>query len=322
MKILSLEQIKEKIDIQQIITDQIEGFKAYSKGNVNIPPVGYLDIPEAQGEYHLKYGMLLGDDVFVVKLAGGFYQNPKLYNIPSVQGMMIVFSAKTGEPLVLLNDGGYLTNLRTAIAGLLAAMHLAPKPLHAIGIIGTGLQARMQLQILKEWTKCRILWVWGRDTKSVNSYRQDMTMEGFQVNQGKCPSEVAKNCNLLITVTPSHIPLLTDRDIQPGTHITAVGADSPYKQELDPEIFARADICVVDSKIQCLDHGEISHAINKGIIQADKILELGQIMENPESGRNYKHPDQITVCDLTGVAFQDIQIAKSIAKGILADLLF
>lgn len=263
--------------------------------------------------------MISGDDVFVIKLAGGFYQNPKLYGIPSAQGLMLIFSAKTGQPLILLQDEGYLTSLRTAIAGLIVAKYLAPKEVSTVGVLGTGIQARMQVQMLKEWTNCRPLWMRGRDAENVNSYAQDMSAEGFNVFKADSPQEVSKNCKLIIRTTPSTDPLLHYDDILLGTHITAVGADSPNKQELDPKIFSRAQICVVDSKLQCLDHGETFYSVNQGIIAADKLLELGRIVERPEFGRNHEDPTQITIADLTGVAVQDIQIAKSVGRKFLRE---
>jgi ornithine cyclodeaminase len=109
--------------------------------------------------------------------------------------------------------------------------------------------------------------------------------------------------------------LLFAEDIQPGTHITAVGADGGGKQELDPKIFKKADIICVDSRSQCFSHGDTSFALKEGLIQPEKVLEIGEVVINPALGR--QHEKQITVADLTGVAIQDIQIAKTVYQKLL-----
>jgi ornithine cyclodeaminase len=116
------------------------------------------------------------------------------------------------------------------------------------------------------------------------------------------------NCNLIVTATAATAPLLWADDIQPGTHITAMGSDTPEKQELDPAILQKADLVVADSISQCLVRGEIAHALRERVIEQQLLVELGQIIAREAAGRTA--PDQITVADLTGVAVQDIQIAK------------
>lgn len=311
MKILSLEEIKARIDLPKIIAEQEEGFRAYSEGRVNVPPVGHMAFQDPPGDYHIKYGMIEGDVVFVIKIAGGFYNNPYQYNLPAIQGLMLVMCARTGQPLYLLQDEGYLTNLRTAIAGFISAKYLAPKKVTGIGVIGTGEQARLQVEILKDITPCRHVCVLGRTSERVDQYIADMQMKGFETYPAKDSQELAENCNLIITTTAATEPLLFSENINPGTHITAMGADSPGKQELDSKIFAKADICVVDSKNQCIDHGETSHAIKSGVVTEDMFVELGQLISTPDLAR--KNDEQTTLIDLTGVATQDVQIAKSIA---------
>ncbi len=310
MRILTLEQIKAHIDLQKIISMQEEGFKAFSEGRVNVPPVAHIKVSHTPVRYHIKYGVIDGDDVFVVKLAGGLEQTTEEFGPAKIEGMMLVISAKNGKLLYLLQDEGYLTNLRTAVAGLISAKYLAPKEIQAIGVLGTGTQARMQVEILKRLTKCRNIFIWGRNIHRVSFYKSDLLKLGFIVHVCTSPTEVAQNCNLIITTTASSKPLLKAIEIQTGTHITAVGADSPGKQELDPEIFKKADIVIVDSKSQCIEHGEIHNAYQSGILKDDQFIELGQIIANPSLGRMNDH--QISVIDLTGVAVQDIQIAKAV----------
>ncbi len=312
MKVLTLDDIKTRLDMTKIITMQEEAFRAYSQGRVNVPPVGYIKVNHTPVSYHIKYGMIKGDDVFVVKLAGGLERTTKKFGPSKLEGMMLVLSAKDGKPICLLQDDGYLTQLRTAVAGLISAKYLAPKSITAIGVLGTGFQARAQVELLQNFTECRKLHVWGRNIELVSNYKTDLEKQGFSVQICNNPAEVAKNCNLIITTTASDTPLLKAVCIQPGTHITAVGADSPGKQELDPEIFQKADIVCVDSKSQCIDHGEIFHAYQNGFINENQLVELGEIIAKPALGRIDEN--QITIIDLTGVAVQDIQIAKAVME--------
>ena len=136
MRIVSLEEIKAvlpKIDLMQEIET---GFRAYSNGEVIVPPVGELNFENPPGDVHIKYGYIRDDDVYVIKIASGFYQN-KLLGLSNGQGMMLVFDQKSGKPIGLLHDEGYLTDVRTAVAGAICAKYLAPNNIETIGIIGT-----------------------------------------------------------------------------------------------------------------------------------------------------------------------------------------
>ncbi|MDN3504105.1 MAG: deaminase [Rhabdochlamydiaceae bacterium] len=307
MKVLSLQQIKSAIDIKDAIELQEQGFKLYSEKKVDVPPVGYINFGDDVGDVHIKSGWVQGDDIFVVKIMGAYHKNRINLGIENAQGSLLAFDAQTGVLKALLNDEGYLTNLRTAIAGLIVAKRLAPKKVTSIGILGTGVQARLQLELLKHFTDCKRVYLWGRTKTNLNKCRLDMQKLGFDVTLASSPKEVAQSCNLIVTTTPSTEPLLMLEDIQQGTHITAVGADSPGKQELDPRIIERADLICVDSKDQCLDHGEISNAPNIG---ENDIQELGELLKSNELYERDKM--DITIADLTGVSVQDIQIVKAI----------
>lgn len=302
-KIYTLDQIKTALDYSEIIGTIAEGFVLYSQNKTVVPPVGYLGFENGRADVHLKYGYIRDDDFYVVKIASGFYENPKI-GLPSSNGLMLVFSQKTGELLAILLDEGYLTDIRTAAAGAVAAKYLAPKKIDSIGIIGCGIQARLQLELLKEVTDCRKVIVWGRNQEKLNQYHQKMSKKGFEIETTTDISNITENCQLIVTTTPAKNPLLFADQIKKGTHITAVGADAEGKQELDKQIFELADIVVADSIGQCVDHGDISDAN----IAEDKINELGNVIANPDLQR--KNDKQITVADLTGVAVQDIQIAK------------
>jgi ornithine cyclodeaminase len=223
---------------------------------------------------------------------------------------MLVFSQKTGAILGILLDKGYLTDLRTAAAGAIAAKYLAPSKISSIGIIGAGTQARLQLVYLKKITPCRDAIVWGRDLKSLTSFKTEVEKEGFSIRITQKIEDITSGCNLIVTTTPSRSPLLLANQIRKGTHITAVGADSPHKQELDTAIFEQADLVVADSIVQCMERGDIAHAVKNKMISQNKIIELGNVVSSISPSRI--SDEQITVADLTGLAVQDIEIAKAI----------
>jgi len=218
---------------------------------------------------------------------------------------------------LVLHDECWLTDMRTAAAGGVAARHLAPRNVSCIGIIGTGGQARMQLEFLKDIVDCQHCLVWGRDAgkveKMIGDLRPNATSRdwGLDIKAATDINELVSTCNLIVTTTSAREALISADQVQPGTHITAMGSDDHGKQELAAELLGKADLVVADSISQCVDHGECFHAVGNKMIEEDSILELGNVIKNPELGRSSE--DQITVADLTGVAIQDIQIAKMVS---------
>ena len=306
--IINKKEILSIVKDLDIIGAMEEGFIAYSNGKTVVPPVGELLFDSPKGEAHIKYGYIKGDDFYVIKIASGFYDNPKL-GIPSSQGMMLLFNQKTGQPEAILLDEGYLTDVRTAAAGALAAKYFAPKKVNAIGIIGTGIQAKLQLQHLQSVRPCRTVWVWGRTLANAENFKEYFSPE-FDINIANSPAEVAANSNLIVTTTPSERALLLADDILPGTHITAVGSDTSTKQELDGKILEKADLVISDSIPQSKSRGEVYQARKNGVLIDSEINELGAAIQNPNLHRSSEN--QITVVDLTGVAVQDIMITKSV----------
>lgn len=311
MKIITLDQIKAALPTLDLMPAIEEGFRLYSAGRAVVPPVGELLLDK--GEAHIKYGYLHGGEQYVIKIASGFYGNPQI-GLPTSSGMMLLFSQRTGQPEAILLDEGYLTDIRTALAGAIAAKYLAPSNVERIGIVGTGVQARLQLRYLQEVTPCRDVLVWGRGTDQLTAYQAEMSQLGFTVETTQAADSLLARCNLIVTTTPATEPILGADALRPGTHITAVGSDTPHKQELDSAILARADLVVADSIEQCLLRGESYKAIEAGLLQADALLELGSVIEDATVGRT--NDAQISIADLTGVAVQDIQIATALFAAI------
>ncbi|RQR70545.1 MULTISPECIES: ornithine cyclodeaminase family protein [unclassified Burkholderia] len=315
MKIWNKEEIIARFDADRAVRMIEKGFIAYSRKAVLVPPIQNFFFEAANGDCCVKSAYVDGADTFAVKVSAGFYNNPAV-GLPTNSGLVMIFSAKTGEPVGLLQDGGWLTSVRTAIAGQLAARVLAPWEVRGIGIIGTGDQARFQLEYLKPITTCREVHAWGPDADQAARFAEDMSVQGFNVHLHSTPELVARNANLIVTATPSREALLKSEWISDGTHITAVGADGHGKQELDPQIVARASVIVVDSIEQCSKYGEISHALSAGLIQQDALRELGDVLAKSGRARDDSNAAQITIADLTGVAVQDAQIADSVVSQV------
>lgn len=307
MRIIDKAQLVEILDRDLAVRLIEEGFIAFSAGKVHVPPVQNFAFAEQNGDCCVKSAWLQGSDTFTVKVSTGFYDNPSK-GLESNDGLMLVFSASTGQPLALLQDQGWLTCLRTALAGRVVARLLAPRKVRSIGVLGSGVQARMQLEQLLPVTDCRRLIAWGRDAGRLADYRRFAEGLGFEVRTTHEARELAASANLIVCTTPSREPLLQREWIQPGTHITAVGADGPGKQELDPALVAAADCIVVDAVGQCSRYGEVSHALEAGLIAPGDLIEIGALLAGQASGRT--QDAAITLADLTGVAVQDAQIAR------------
>jgi ornithine cyclodeaminase len=302
-------QIAQVIHPKEVIEAMERAFVAYSRGEAVIPPVGQLDFENPPGDCHIKYGYLKQGSTFTVKIATGFWKNPER-GLASSNGVVLVFSSETGELLTIFQDEGFLTDMRTAAAGAVAAKYLAPQEISGIGIIGAGLQARLQLDYLREVIPCRRVKLWARAIDRARA----LEVPGFDIEVVASPAEVAAGAQLIVTTTASRRWLLGAADVKPGTHITAVGADGGGKQELEPKLFAVAKVRAVDSLSQCSQYGDSAFALEQGLIEMRDLVELGRVIQEPTLRR--RSEQDITIADLTGVAVQDMAIAELALQGL------
>ena len=302
-------QIERVIQPKEVIAAMERAFVAYSNGEAVIPPVGQLDFEDPPGDCHIKYGYLKHGSTFTIKIATGFWKNSER-GLPSSNGVVLVFSSETGELLTIFQDEGYLTDMRTAAAGAGAPNYWAPKKIDCIGIIGAGIQARLQLEYLREVTACRQVKLWARSADRARA----LTVPGFEIQVLASPAEVAASARLIVTTTLSRRWLLGAADVKPGTHITAVGADGGGKQELEPQLFALAGVRAVDSLSQCSKYGDSAFALEQGLIELRDLVELGRVIQDPSLRR--RSEQDISIADLTGVAVQDMAIAELALQGL------
>ena len=281
-------------------------FTGLARGEAVVPEPMGIEVPERSADIHVKAAYLRGWPGFAVKVASGFYANVEL---PSSSGMMILFSAETGWPMALLLDNGYLTEVRTALAGAIAARHLAPARPRTIGVVGTGSQARYQVEALRLVRVFERVLVWGRRAEAASRCCAELTERfGVAALPAEKVGDLVRDSDLVITATAAREPLVKAADLHPGLHITAMGSDGPSKQELEAAALARADLLVCDRKAQCLRLGELQHLAAAGLQDAAaRVLELGELTSGAKPGR--ADDRQISICDLTGVGVQDTAIA-------------
>lgn len=306
--VLTEADLRGVVDIDLATIDIVErAFAALASGKVVMPPILSMAIPEMNGEVDVKTAYIPGFDGFAIKVSPGFFDNPKS-GLPSLNGLMILFSAKTGLVEALLLDNGYLTDVRTAAAGAVAARHLAPRIVTTAGVLGTGVQARLQLQaahLVRPFGKAL---VWGRDIDKARACANDIAAAlGIEAEARTDAESVVAESQLVVTTTPAEEPVLRAAWLHPGLHITAMGSDQSGKNELEPAALARADFYVADRVSQCELLGELRSAIRAGLWSAGTPPELGEIVTGAKPGRT--SDDQITICDLTGTGAQDTAIA-------------
>lgn len=318
MWIFREEEIRELIRVNDEAIGAVEeAFTALSEGKVRQPPVLRVDIPEHRGELDVKTAVIQGEEYFAVKMSSGFFDNPK-WGLPSLSGMMILFSTRPGVPEALFLDNGYLTDVRTAAAGAVAAKHLAPEEVDSVGVIGAGTQARYQILALAQVRPFRRLRVYARDPARGEAYAEEMTRRlSVEVRVADSAEEVVRNSDVVVTTTPATEPLIRAEWLHPGLHITAMGSDAEHKQELEPRVLERADRRVCDAKSQCFRLGEMRSAKEAGLLSEADVVELGEIASGRHPGR--ERQEEITVCDLTGTGVQDTAIALMAFRSLRAN---
>lgn len=312
-------EIRAALDMASCIEACERAFAAYSAGRAATPAVIHLDVPEQRAEVHIKAGYLHGARHFSLKVASGFPGNGAI-GLPPNDGMVLVFDAETGAPTAVLLDHGFITDLRTGAAGGVAARHLAPRDVSTVAVIGTGAQARYQLDALSLVRPgFRRVRVWGRDPEHARACVESLGTRtglpsGCEFAVARSVREAVEGAEVVITCTASQQPLVEAEWLSPGAHVTALGADGSHKQELSPDVLGRADLLVVDSRDQCARIGELHHALAAGSVDAAKAVELGEIVMGAKPGRS--SAAQLTVCDLTGVGVQDAAAASLVVARV------
>jgi ornithine cyclodeaminase len=309
IKILTEAELRSQIQLDLDAIECIEeAFHALATKAVIMPPIMRLDIIENNGEIDVKTAYIPGVDSLAIKISPGFFDNPNL-GLPSVNGLMVLFSTRTGMVEALLLDNGYLTDIRTAAAGAVAAKYLARADSRRAAILGAGSQAGLQLEALTLVRDIDSATVWARDFDKARSRARELsTRLGIEVTASADVASATHGADIIVTTTPSTEAILMSEHIVAGQHITAMGSDSEHKIEIDPAIIADKAQYFCDRLSQVRVLGELHHAIEKQLVKpSTEFPELGQVIAQQVSGRQYS--DDTTLCDLTGTGIQDTAIA-------------
>ena len=302
MRILQLAEIQRVLAYGEIVGRMREALIAWSRGECDMPMPMHLGIAAVNAEVHMKASYRRGGKYFALKMAGTFPGN-LARGLPVGNGMMLLSSADTGEPVAFLADAGHLTDVRTAAVAALVARELGRRD-GVLGILGSGIQARLQARMHAEILPLRQICIWGRNPERAAQCRSELqaALPQIEIAVAGSPADVAKAARLIVTATASRVPLLHACDVRAGTHISAVGSDSPGKQELDADILRRAALLLVDSRRQCEKLGELQHAAD----QAGRAVEIGEYCDAPVAFDSAG----VSVADFTGLGVEDLYIAE------------
>jgi alanine dehydrogenase len=308
--ILNQSEVKKLLTMNDVLTVVEEGYIQQAREQVVQPAIVSIEVPEYSGELDIKSCYSKENDSVSVKTAVGYMNNRRDYNLPTLLATIIIYDAKNGYPLCIM-DGGLVTGLRTGAAGGVSAKYLSRKDSKVLSVIGAGGQARMQARAISLVRPIEKIKVWSGREVELEGYKKDVEADlGISVETYTDINEAIDGADIIVTTTPSKEALFEASKVAPGTHIAAIGADMPGKQEIDSEIYRSAK-AVVDNTVECVKRGETSNAIIGGIIKEEDLYgEIGEIVIGKKKGR--ESDDEITIFDSTGMGIQDNVVAKLI----------
>ncbi|CAG1001976.1 MAG: alanine dehydrogenase [Candidatus Methanoperedens nitroreducens] len=310
---LNRKEVESLLDMKGTLKVVEEAFRQHGLKKVQMPPKLYLYFKNHNGDLRTMPGYLEEQDITGVKIVNVHPDNPKI-GLPTVMALVILNSTETGAPLAIM-DGTYLTDMRTGASGGVAVKYLARKNAKTVGFVGTGNQARSQLMAINEIIDIHEIKATSVDEKQTLAFKDDMELKvECEITPKKTIREVC-DCDILVTTTPSREPIIMNEWISEGTHINAIGADAPGKEELDPLILKRAKV-IVDDIGQASHSGEVNVPISKGSLSVKDIFgELGEVITGKKKART--NDSDVTVFDSTGLAIQDVATADMVYRKAL-----
>src|SRR5579872_173389 len=300
---LSPREVRDLLTMDECIAAVESAFRLYGEGKAVRP--GVLSMHTADGGFHMKAGLLdLGRMYFAAKVNGNFPDNPALFGLPTIQGVIVLCDAERGCPLAIM-DSRDITSLRTGAATAVAAKHLARQDSRTVTICGCGSQGRVQIKALSRVLRLETVFAYDKNHEQMLRFARDVSEElGFPAHSVTNLHDAVSQSDICVTCTPSRQAYLSANEVSPGTFIAAVGADNPDKQELHPSLMANSKI-VTDVLEQCSVMGDLHHALNAGLmVKEDVHAELGEVVAGKKPGR--ESDAEIIVFDSTGMALQDV----------------
>jgi alanine dehydrogenase len=306
--ILTGAEILQILDMDLALEAAATAFRAYGEGRVNMPPKSYLQL--AKGDFRAMFGALtLEQEICGLKWVNVHPENPQR-GLPTVMAKVILNDPETALELADM-DGTYITNYRTGAAGGLAARYLSRPESTKLGVIGAGVQARMQVAAVFKVRAISQITIFNRTLARAQALQEELaTRYDVQVAVTENPAEAVAGQDIVVTATASNKPLIQADWISPGTHINAIGADAAGKQEIDPALFARAKI-FVDDWAQAHHSGEINVGLAQGLVPKENLAgSLGEVVAGKRPGR--ERSQEITIFDSTGLVIQDLALGQAV----------
>jgi alanine dehydrogenase len=307
--VLTGSQVMQVLDMDLALAAVEEAFRAYGEGRVNMPPKAYLTL--AQGDFRAMYGeiFLARDHICGLKWVNVHPGNPGR-GLLTVMAKILLNDPDTGLEFADL-DGTHITDYRTGAAGGVAARYLARSDATRLGLIGAGAQARTQVAAIIKVRSIREIVVFDRHREHSEAFAAEVAAAyGVKARAASAAAEAVTGQDIVVTTTPSRIPVVAREWVSPGTHINAIGADAVGKQELDPAILTSGKV-VVDDWAQASHSGEINVALARKELTREQIYgSLGEIVAGKKPGR--VAPEEITVFDSTGLIIQDLALGQAV----------
>ena len=312
---MNKEDVSRLLNYGEVLEIVERAFKEKALGRVQMPPKQYLFFNEYNGDLRVMPAYMPSLKIAGVKIVNSHPGNPKL-GLPTVMAIIELVSPETGAPQAII-DGTLITAARTGAASGVATKYLAREDSEVLSIVGAGAQSYTQYKSIRLVRDIRLVRVYDINLSSAERLKNLITRDEDEVKVKICSTvrECVEGCDILVTATPSRSPIVRLEWVSPGTHVNAIGADAPGKQELDPRILLKSKV-VVDDYDQTSHSGEINVPLKQGIYKREMIYgELGEIVAGVKPGRTSDH--EITVFDSTGLAILDIATGVLIFKKAL-----
>ena len=302
-RIISAADVRKYADMAGIIDGVETAFREYQQGDSTMPPKSYVELPGINGDFRSMPAQV-GESAGV-KWVNVHPDNPDRFGLPTVMGLVVYSDPETAYPLAVI-DGTELTRYRTGAAAGVATRHLAPPDANSLGLLGAGVQARTQLAAISNAVDLDKVVVVDLDESAVRNFIENESSRDCDIVSGT-PEELGR-CDIISTTTPSRDPILKAEWIQEGTHINAMGADAPGKQEVDAGLLEQAAV-IVDDWEQCFHSGEINVSVSEGdFTENDVAATVGEVVTGDCSALR----TSTTIFDSTGLAIQDIATAQQL----------
>jgi len=312
IRILSREEVRQALPMAKAIEAMKAAFTQLSTGQAEVPLRVALQVDRHNGVTLFMPAYLTADDQMGVKIVSVFNDNPAK-GLPLIHALVVVVDATTGEPVAVM-DGTYLTALRTGAASGAATDLLARQDVRTAAIFGAGVQGRTQLEAICAVRPIQEAWVYDVMPERATAFAAEMGRQlSLPVNVAGTPAEATRQAQVICTATTSSSPVFDDADVQPGTHINAIGAYTPQMQEIPEETVLRAKVVIDHREASLAEAGDLLIPLRQGLMTEDHIYaELGEIAAGLKPGR--ASPEEITLFKSVGVAVQDVAAASAVLE--------